>query len=118
MALKITGIPDCKAVLGFSQFAKAAQLNPGVSDYPTGGYPITNATLGTGPLYGAWKISANGAASLYDVNFVLPTYGVPPATTDAQAQLNMIVTSAGVQVAANTDLSACAWIAEFLAEGE
>lgn len=115
MALTITKVPDSQAALGPSQFAQSFQLQPALSDYPSGGYVITAAQLGLGNLYGAWKISANAAAAAYGIDFVLPTY---PATPQAQASINAFVTSAGSQVANGTDLSACTWIVEFLAGAE
>lgn len=116
MALNITAVPDCQSAMGPSQFAKAFQLEPGaISDYPAGGYQINASALGLGNLYGAWKISANAAAAAYGVDFVLPSY---PATPEAQASINLYVTSGGNQVAANTNLSGCVWIAEFLAGAE
>ena len=79
MSLTITGIPDCKAVLGPSQYLKGYQLQPGSADYPSGGYVIPGS-LATGTsvtgsfagefAYGAWEIASNAAGSLYGLSFI------------------------------------------------
>ena len=117
MALTITKFPDCKAALGPSQFEEGFQIAPGISDYPTGGYPITAAQLGLGNLYGARVLAGNAAAALFTPKFVLPagSFGTTPSTS---ATINMEVTVADVQQGANTDLSACKWIVKFEAQGE
>jgi hypothetical protein len=101
MALTITGIPDCKAQLGFSQFARGAQLQPGASDYPLGGYVIPNG-LGVGAnvnvtgsfegefAYGAIPLAANAAAAAYNVDFV-PASGSFGTTPAPSTTLTMIV---------------------------
>src|ERR1035438_4608612 len=83
MALTITGVPDCRAMLGPSQWLRTYQLSPGISDYVAGGYPITAASVDMVELFGAWIIAQNAAAEhLYPV-FVLPAaaFGpIPPLT--------------------------------------
>jgi hypothetical protein len=120
MALTITSIPDCKAPLGPSQYAKGVQLQPGSADYPAGGYVIPNS-LGVGAnssvtgffegefTYGAWIMSGNAASSEYGVEFVLPSgsFGTTPAPGTS---LTMIVTqpvSVGLPLSLGT-LSAAA----------
>ena len=117
MALTITPVPDCNAALGPSQFSKSYQVVPALSDYPTGGYPITSAELGLGSIYGAKVIAGNAAAALFTPKFVLAAgdFGANPAP---DTTINMMVTVADVQEGANTDLSACKWIVEFLTEAE
>src|ERR1035441_2616114 len=82
MALKITKIDDCTFLGGPSQRVPAYQLDPGVSDYPAGGYPITVSSVGMEFLFGAWIIAQNAAAEhLYPV-FVFPAAAftpIPPA---------------------------------------
>ncbi len=102
MSLTVTSVPDCRAVLGPSQFAKGVQLQPGTADYPSGGYVIPNS-LGVGAnasvtgafegqfAYGAWIMSGNAAAAQYGVDFALPSgsFGTTPGPS---TKLTMIVT--------------------------
>ena len=115
MSLTVTGIPDCKAQIGFSQFERGVQLQPGASDYPSGGYVIPNG-LGVGAnanvtgsfegefAYGAWIIAANAVAAGFGVDFVLPSgsFGATPAPGTS---LTMIVTLGSAAAAAGTPLS-------------
>lgn len=112
MALTITGIPDCKAPIGPSQFAKGVQLQPGTADYPSGGYVIPNS-LGVGAnanvagffegefAYGAWIMASNAAAAPYEIDF-LPASGSFGATPAPSTSLTMIVSLANT--AAGTPL--------------
>jgi hypothetical protein len=114
MALTISGIPDCKAQIGFSQYERGVQLQPGASDYPLGGYVIPNG-LGVGAnasvvgsfegefAYGAWILSSNLAASAYNVGFVLSSgsFGSTPAPGTS---LTMIVTLPATAAAEGTPI--------------
>lgn len=102
MSLAITGIPDCKAPLGPSQFLKGYQLQPGTADYPAAGYVIPgslNAASAVGVTgafegqfaYGAWIMSSNLFAAQFGVNFIAS----PPSST-----LTMIVTLQGADAGA------------------
>lgn len=112
MSLAITGIPDCKAPLGPSQFEKGYQLQPGVADYPAGGYVIPGS-LATGSgvtgafegeyAYGGWIMAANATASQYGVQF-LPDSGSFGATPSPSQHLTMIVTLPTASVAEGTPL--------------
>lgn len=109
MALTITAVPDIKYVLGESGRFQAYDLKPSTSDYVTGGYPITASAVELGKLVGAKVMLTNAAGVSYGVSFV----GTAPLT-NPQTQLNMVVTSAGSQVAASTDLSSTEFVALFL----
>lgn len=117
MALTITKVPDAKAALGPSQFEACFQIQPGTSDYPTNGYPITAAALGLGNLYGLWEVSGNAAAAAYSLKPVLPagSFGANPAPASS---LNLEVTVADVEVNANTNLGGCIWFVRVLAGAE
>jgi len=109
MALTITGVPDIKYVLGESGRAQAYLLQPGASDYVTGGYPITASAVELGKLVGADLLMVSGTGASYNVNFV----GTAPLT-NPQTTLNMVVLSGSTQVAASTDLSGASFAALFL----
>jgi hypothetical protein len=114
MALLITGVPDCRAALGPSQWDRAYDLVPGAaSDYPSSGYPITAGNVDLGELYGAFVIGTNAAGALYAAKFVLPSADIGGSSPQPSPTLLMEVTVADVQVATGTDLSACKWRAVF-----
>jgi len=115
MALTITLVPETQQAVGPARFNRQAQLTPGLSDYPTGGYPILNTQLGIGPLYGATVLNCNSTAAPYTANFVLSTYPTTPAPCPT---LFLKISSGGTEVSANTNLNACTWIAEFMAAAE
>jgi hypothetical protein len=115
MSLGITLVPETQQPIGVARFNRQAQLIPGFSDYPTGGYPISGSQLGIGNLWGATLLNGNGASAAYGVTFVLSTYPTTPAPNPT---LFMKVTSAGVEVSASANLAACTWIAEFMAAAE
>lgn len=114
MALTITKVPDAKAALGISQYEELFQIQPGTSDYPTSGYPVTAAQLGLGNLYGGWVVSQNAAAALYALKPVLPSSSFGSAPQPASS-INLEVTVADVQIAANTNLASCTWFVAFRA---
>jgi hypothetical protein len=115
MALTITPVPDSEVALGPSRFNKQFQVQPGLSDYPSGGYPLVGSALGLGNLWGAERENGNIASAAYGVTFVLSTYPTIPAPCPA---MFMVVTSSGSQVAGNTNLQSCTWIIEVDAAGE
>ena len=112
MSLTITGIPDCKAVLGPSQYLKGYQLQPGTADYPAGGYVIPGS-LATGSnvtgsfegefAYGAWETASNAAGSLYGLSFI-PASGSFGTIPGPSSTLTMLVTLGPVQAAAGIPL--------------
>ena len=121
MALTITGVPDCRAMLGPSQWLRTYQLSPGVSDYVAGGYPITAASVDMVDLFGAWIIAQNAAAEhLYPV-FVLPAaaFGTTP-TPQATIYLEVkeVVSSGAIyafsEITVGTNISGFNWFAAFL----
>jgi hypothetical protein len=114
MALLISGVPDCRAALGPSQWDRAYDLAPGaISDYPSSGYPITANNVDLGELYGAFIIGTNAAGALYVAKFVLPNADLGAPSPQPATSLLMEVTVADVQVATGTDLSTCKWRAVF-----
>ena len=115
MALTFTKVPDCAADLGPSQHETTWQVQPGTSDYPSSGYPITSAELGVGPLYGAWAINGNAASAPYELTFVQPSY---PAIPAPQGSLFMEVSTGGTQVTPGTNLGTAIWTIRFLAESK
>lgn len=115
MALTITPIPDGEAHLGVGYVKKLFSLQPGLSDYPTGGYPITAAELGLGNLFGGDQIGVNTAGELYATNVVLSGY---PTTAAPDSTVFFEVNSGASQVSAGTNLNAVTWIVEFTAAGE
>ncbi len=108
MALTITKVPDAKAALGISQYEELFQIQPGTSDYPTGGYSITAAALGLGSLYGLWEVAGNAAAAAYALKPVLgaSSFGSNPQPATS---LNLEVTSGDTQLSANTNIAGCTW---------
>jgi len=115
MALTITLVPETQQAVGPARFNRQAQLTPGLSDYPTGGYPVTGAQLGIGNLWGATTLNTNSQTAPYTINYVLSTYPTTPAPCPA---LFAKISSSGTELTANTNLSGCAWIAEFMAAAE
>ena len=69
MAIKVTGIGDCRAMLGPSQWLRAYELD-GDNSYPTGGWPITATQVDLEFIFGAWIIAWNAASALYLSQFV------------------------------------------------
>ncbi len=112
MALLVTPFPDIKSLLGPSWRKTKFQLHPGaVSDYPTGGYPITANQLEMGLLTGLTINGTNAAGALYQAKAVFPatSFGTGPQPASS---INLVVTVADVQVANGTDLSGVYFIAE------
>lgn len=112
MSLTITGVPDCKAPLAFSQALHGYQLQPGTADYPSGGYVIPGAlntsTTAIGNFhgefaYGGWIIAANAVGAQYTPVFELPngSFGTTPAPATS---LTMIVVLGSSAAAAGTPL--------------
>lgn len=110
MSLTITGIPDCKAQLGISQYGEGYQLQPGTADYPSGGYVIPGSLSSSSNVigsfrgeyaFGAWIMAANAAASQYAVEFI-PASGSFGTTPGPSSTLTMIVSL--VNIAAGTPL--------------
>ena len=121
MALTITGVPDCRAMLGPSQWLRAYQLAPGVSDYPAGGYPITAAQVDLSFLFGAWIIAQNSAAEhLYPV-FLFPAAAFGTTPTPQQTiylEVKEIIASGAIyafaELTAGTNISGFDWFAYFI----
>lgn len=109
MALAITAVPDIKYVWGESGRAQAFQLQPGTSDYVTGGYPITSSQVELGLLVGATMLLTNAAGALYDAEFV----AVAPLK-NPQTSIKLLVSQAGVQVANGANLSTLEWTSLFI----
>jgi hypothetical protein len=109
MALTISAMPDIKYVLGESGRAQGFVMQPGASDYVTGGYPITASQVELGKLIGADLLMTSGTGASYSVEFV----GTAPLN-QPQTQLNMVVLSGSTQVSASTDLSGASFAALFL----
>ena len=98
MALTITGVADCRAVLGPSQSLRTYQLAPGVSDYVTGGYPITAASVDMVEVFGAWIIARNAAAEIFEAQFILAAgaFGTAPSPqTTIYLRVLEVVSSSG-----------------------
>ncbi len=112
MALQVTQFPDVRAFLGVSWQKSKAQLHAGApSDYPTGGYPVTAGQFGLGLLSGLKVSGVNAAGKLYGIAPVFPA-GAFGANPGAASAINLVVTTAGAEVANNTDLTAIYWVAE------
>jgi hypothetical protein len=109
MALLISKIPDITYYLGESGVERGYALQPGASDYVTGGYPITASAVELGKLVGASILCTSGTGATYNAEFL----GTAPLTTP-QTQLNLVISSGSTQVAASTDLSGASWAALFL----
>lgn len=63
--LSITEGADSRQNLGFSGIIQIGKLQPSLSDYPVGGYPIAPSAFGMARLHGMWLIGVNGGASNY-----------------------------------------------------
>ena len=112
MALVVTHFPDIRALLGPSWQKAKFQLHPGApSDYPTNGYPVTASQFALGLLSGIDICATNAAGKLYTMVPVFPaaSFGTPPQPT---ATVNLVVVTAGAEVANLTDLTGLYWIAE------
>lgn len=113
MALTVKQFPDIKYVLGISGRLQEYVFQPGSSDYPTGGYPVTAAALELGELVGVTICGTNAAGAPYEAKVVFPaaTFGTPPQPATS---FNLLVTQGGIQAPNGTDLSACSWAATAL----
>lgn len=112
MSLLVNRFPDIRALLGPSWQKVKFQLHPGApSDYPTGGYPVTASQFELGLLSGFDTCGTNAAGELYTMTPVFPAGSFGTTASPATA-LNLVVTTAGAQVANGTDLTAIYWIAE------
>jgi hypothetical protein len=113
MSLTITAVPDIKYVLGQSGRLQAYQLQPGSSDYPSSGYPITAAQLELGQLIGMSILGSNAAGALFSAKPVLPaaSFGANPAPATS---LLLEVTQGDAQIAVGTDLSSVTWFCDVL----
>jgi hypothetical protein len=112
MALVATRFPDVRALLGPSWQKVKFQLHAGApSDYPTGGYPLTASQVELGLISGIDITATNLAGILYSMIPVFPasSFGTPPQPAST---VNMVVVTAGAQVANLTDLTALYWVAE------
>lgn len=103
MSLALTQVPDAYYNLGPSGILKQFQLQPGVADYPAGGYPITAAQAAL-----AWLLSlnisgSNAAGASYVPSFIFPSgsFGAVPAPATA---VNMVVSLQGAAAAPQTPL--------------
>ena len=127
MALTITHIPECDAMLGPAQRMRGYQLKPGTSDYVTGGYPITAGVGGTNNLggfeflFGAWVIAVDNAEAIaYNIEFVFAA-GAFATTPVPQSTIYMMFTQptfsgtgANNEIPVGTNLSGVYVWAEFL----
>jgi len=119
MALTKTHFPEATAVLGPAQSLRTYQLQPGTSDYPTGGYVITAASVGFAFLFGAWIAAQKYGTSLYYPVFCLPSGSFASTPLQATSIYLAVYQSAGsaappVEIANGTDLSAYTFIGTFL----
>lgn len=119
MALTITKIPDIRYYLGESGIMNGFTFAPSTSDYVTGGYPVSAASVELGYLVGGIMLGTSSTGATYLAQFVEPTalFGTPPAVGTS---LNLKVTEstsgggAFTEVAASTNLSGCSWAALIL----
>jgi hypothetical protein len=112
MALQVILVPDVRALLGVSWQKVKVQLHPNaVSDYPTGGYPLTASAVSLGLISGLDITATNAAGKLYTVVPVFPagSFGANPAPASS---INLVVVTAGAEVANLTDLTSLYWDAE------
>lgn len=112
MSLQVTPFPDIKSLLGPSWRKTKFQLHPGaVSDYPTGGYPVTAQQLEMGLISGFDACGTNAAGKGYELVPVFPagSFGTVPSPATS---INLVVTSGGTEVANGTDLSGVYFLAE------
>jgi hypothetical protein len=104
MALTIKEIPDTRQYLGINGIQATFIFVPGTSDYVTGGYVISAASLGLGHIWGADFLGANsGAAGTY-FTFVLAQTN-PPTPGLTSVNLFAYVSTTGLQVANGANLS-------------
>lgn len=96
MSLGITAFPDIKFDLGANGLLYEFQLQPGTSDYPAGGYPISANSVEMGKLTSAVIVGQNLASTFYQAFFVFPSssfnQSTPPRAREATS-INLIVTA-------------------------
>lgn len=104
MSLTLTQVPDAQWPLGVSGSIKQMQMQPGVADYPAGGYSITSTDAGFYEMLGATITGVNAAGEPYTASFVLPSgsFGAVPAPTQT---MNLVVSLGGAAAAPQTPLS-------------
>lgn len=116
MALAVKHFPDIDYRLGQSGIKKIFQLQPGTSDYTTGGYSLTAAQFELGYLAGATICGSNAAGALYEAKPVFPSTSFnqgPNSDTPAPSTtFKLLVELAGVEVANGTNLTTMSWLLE------
>jgi len=120
MSLAKKWIPEYRVPDGPSMLRTGYQLEPGTSDYPSGGYPIKASDVDLVRLYGARVLAMNDAADAYLVQFDFASgaFADPPVpqTTIYMTVKIPVISGLGhfVEVSAVTDLSGCYWWVEFV----
>ena len=110
MALTITKIPDVRYYLGESGVMNGFTFTPGTSDYVTGGYPVTAASVELGYLVGGIMLGTSSTGATYLAQFVAPTslFGTTPAV-GTSLNLKVVDSTSGggafTEVSASTNLS-------------
>src|ERR1700728_436807 len=114
MALTQSGIPDNRALLGPSNQLRTYQEAAGVSDYPTGGYPITASQGELSEIYKCWLVGQTAAASAYNAQIIFPAASFTNPGPATQVLLKLLVSTTGVEVAAATNLTGAIWNLAFI----
>lgn len=106
-------MPESRAYYGIGQMSDIILIQPGVSDYTTGGYILTAIAARMTHFIGATVVGMNAAANAYYVDIIFPatSFGVGLAPTPATSIAFQIFVAATVtEVANGFNLTGTDWL--------
>jgi hypothetical protein len=106
-------MPESRAYYGIGQMSDTMLIQPGVSDYTTGGYILSAINLRMTHMIGAYVVGCNAAANLYNVFILFPatSFGVGLAPTPAVSiAFQIFVESTSTEVANGFNLTGTNWL--------
>jgi hypothetical protein len=106
-------MPETKVFYGIGQMSDVILIQPGVSDYVTGGYILSAINARLTHFTGAIVVGANAAANAYDPVILFPatSFGVGLAPTPSLTiAFQLLVATTGVEVANAFNLTGTNWL--------
>jgi hypothetical protein len=113
ITIPLPEVPESRVYQGIGSQLAIFLINPGVSDYVTGGYVLNAALFGMTHITGADIVAMNAiAASTYNAIIVFPAtyFPAPPALPAPATSINFLVQSAfGTEVINGFNLTLADW---------